>query len=42
VEPPGFWTPVFAKLAAECAIDSDIHAQYLKVRGYLRQAKILG
>jgi hypothetical protein len=41
-EPPGFWTPVFAKLAAECAIDPDIRAQYLKVRDYLRQANILG
>lgn len=29
--PPGFWAPVFTKLAAECGIDSDIQAQFEKV-----------
>ena len=32
--PPGFWGPVFAKLAAECGIDGDIDAQFGKVARY--------
>lgn len=32
--PPGFWEPVFTKLAAECGIDGDIHAQFDKVARY--------
>lgn len=32
--PPEFWGPVFARLAAECRIDGDIHAQFEKVSRY--------
>lgn len=32
--PPEFWGPVFAKLAAECGIDDNIHAQFEKVSRY--------
>jgi len=32
--PPEFWQPVFIKLAAECQIDGDIHAQFVKVARY--------
>jgi len=32
--PPEFWGPVFAKLATECEIDGDIHAQFEKVSAY--------
>lgn len=34
--PPGFWGPVFAKLAEECGIEGSIHAQFEKVACYLR------
>ena len=34
--PPEFWKPVFARLAAECGIDGDIHAQFEKVFRYCR------
>lgn len=29
--PPGFWGPVFTKLALECDIDVDIDVQFEKV-----------
>ena len=32
--PPGFWGPVFTKLAAECGIDGGIDAQFDKVARY--------
>ena len=32
--PPEFWSPVFAKLAAECEIDGDIGAQFEKLQKY--------
>jgi len=32
--PPEFWGPVFAKLAGECGIDTDIGNQFEKVRDY--------
>ena len=32
--PPGFWTPVFAKLANECGIDPDIGVEFEKMRSY--------
>mgnify|MGYP005858363941 CR=1 FL=1 len=32
--PPGFWGPVFGKLAAECGIDGDINAQFDRVGGF--------
>jgi hypothetical protein len=35
--PPGFWGPVFVKLAAECGIDGDIDAQFEKVSRYCGQ-----
>ena len=32
--PPEFWAPVFAKLAEECRIDSDISAQFKRVANF--------
>jgi len=32
--PPDFWEPVFVKLAAECGIDGDIHAQFDRVSSF--------
>jgi hypothetical protein len=32
--PPDFWGVVFAKMATECGIDCDIHAQFEKVSRY--------
>ena len=32
--PPDFWTPTFARMAAECGIDPDISAQFEEVRKF--------
>lgn len=35
--PPDFWEPVFVKLAAECGIDGNIHAQFDRVIGFFER-----